>query len=56
MVGAAFTVRVAELLSTLATLLVTVTLNKAPLSEAIVAGVVYDAEVAPLIEFPFFAH
>jgi hypothetical protein len=53
---AAFTVRVAALLVMLPTLLVTVTVNCAPLSEVAVAGVVYVAEVAPLIAVPPFFH
>ena len=50
------TVSVAALLVTLPTLLLTMTLNEAPLSELVVAGVVYDAEVAPPIAAPFFIH
>src|SRR4029077_11972972 len=46
-VPAAFTVSVAALLVTLPALLVTVTVNCAPLSEVVVAGVVYEGEVAP---------
>ena len=53
---AAFTVRVAALLVTLPALFVTVTVNWSPLYEAVVAGVVYVAEVAPLIAVPFIAH
>jgi len=53
---AAFTVNVAALLVTLPALLVTVTVNSALLSEVVVAGVVYNAAVAPLIGVPFFFH
>ena len=54
--GADVTVSVAALLVTLPAVLLTVTLNDAPLSEFVVAGVVYDAEVAPPIADPFFFH
>jgi len=54
--GAAVTVRVAALLVTLPAASLTVTVNDAPLSEAVVAGVAYDAEVAPLIALPFLFH
>ena len=54
--GAAVTVRVAALLVTLPVALVTVTVNCAPLSDDAVAGVVYVAEVAPLIAIPFLFH
>ncbi len=47
---------VAALLVTLPELLETVTVNRAPLSELVAAGVVYDAAVAPLMEVPFFFH
>ncbi len=53
---AGFTVNVAALLVTLPTLLVTVTVNRAPLSELVVAGVVYAAALALLIGDPFFFH
>jgi hypothetical protein len=53
---AAFTVRVAALLVMLPATLVTVTVNCAPLSEMVVAGVVYAEEVAPLTAVPFFFH
>ncbi len=53
---AAFTVNVAALLVTLPAALVTVTVNSAPLSAVVSAGVVYDAEVAPPIAVPFFFH
>jgi hypothetical protein len=36
--------------------LLTVTVNDAPLSDTVVAGVVYDAEVAPAIALPFLFH
>ena len=54
--GAAVTVRVAALLVTLPVLLLTVTVNEAPLSEVDVAGVVYDDEIPPEIAPPFFFH
>ena len=54
--GAAETVRVAALLVTLPVLLLTVTVNWVPLSDDVVAGVVYVEEVAPLIAVPFFCH
>ena len=54
--GGTFTVSVAALLVTLPALPVTVTVNKVPVSEDVVAGVVYDAAVAPLIAVPFFFH
>jgi hypothetical protein len=47
---------VAALLVTLPVAFVTVTVNKAPLSEALVAGVVYAEEVAPLMAVPLFFH
>ena len=53
---AAFTVRVAALLVMFPAPLVMVTINCAPLSDVVVAGVVYDAAVAPLIDVPFFVH
>ena len=34
----------------------TVTLNNAPLSAEVVGGVVYIAEVAPIIDIPFLDH
>jgi hypothetical protein len=54
--GVAVTVRVAALLVTLPAELLTVTLKDAPLSEFVVAGVVYDGEFAPGIAFPPFFH
>ena len=50
------TVSGAALLVMLATLFVTVTVNCAPLSEVVVAGVVYKGDVAPLIAAPFLLH
>jgi hypothetical protein len=44
------------LLVALPALLVTTTVNSARLSEAVVGGVVYAEEVAPLIAAPFFCH
>ena len=55
-VAAALTVSVAALLVVLPALLVTVTVNCAPLSPDVVAGVVYEDEVAPLIAVPPFFH
>ena len=43
-------------LVTLPARLLTVTANKAPLSAAVVGGVVYDALVAPIMFAPFFVH
>src|ERR1700674_4648057 len=54
--AAGATLRVAALLVALPALLVTTTVNRAPLSELVVAGVVYAEEVAPLIAVPFFRH
>jgi hypothetical protein len=51
-----FTVRMAVLLTTLPTLLVIATVNCAPLSALVVAAVVYEEEIAPLIGFPFLSH
>ena len=53
---ATFTVSVAALLVTLPVLLLTTTVNCAPLSDDVVAGVVYVEEVAPLIAVPFLFH
>jgi hypothetical protein len=50
------TFRVAALLVALPALLLTTTVNSAPLSAAVVGGVVYVEEVAPLIAVPFFCH
>jgi hypothetical protein len=47
---------VPALLVTFPALLVTTTVNCAPLSELTVAGVVYEEEVAPLTAVPFFFH
>src|ERR1039457_4083509 len=52
----AFTVSVAVLLVMLPALLVTVTVNCAPLSAVVVAGVVYEDEVAPPMAAPLFFH
>ena len=54
--GGRFTVKIAAPLLTVPTVSVTVTVNTAPLSEATVAGVMYDDAVAPLIAVPFFFH
>src|ERR1700691_3935897 len=54
--GGTFTVKVAALLVALETLLVTITMNCALLSEAAAAGVVYEDDVAPLMTAPFFFH
>ena len=54
--GGVFTVRVATLLVTLPLVLLTVTLNEVPLSEASVPGIPYVKEFAPLIAAPFFFH
>jgi hypothetical protein len=53
---AALSVSVAALLVALPALLVTTTLNREPLSELVLAGVVYVEEVAPLMAVPFFCH
>ena len=53
---AALTVKVAPLLVTFPTLLLTTTVKTVPLSDATVAGVVYEALVAPLILSPPFRH
>ena len=54
--GCGFTVNVALLLVTLPALLLTITAKSAPLSASVVAGVVYDALVAPVMFAPFFSH
>jgi hypothetical protein len=54
--GGPLTVRIAAVLVTLPVVLVTVTVKDEPLSDATAAGVVYEAEVAPLIAVPFFFH
>ena len=56
MFGGTLTVSVAARLVTLPTLLETVTVNCAPLSEAVVAAVLYAAEVAPPMGVPFLLH
>ena len=55
-VAPAVTVSVAAALVMLPTPLVTVTVNAAPLSPMTVAGVVYEAAVAPPIATPFLFH
>jgi hypothetical protein len=52
----AATFRVPALLVALPALLVTTTVNCARSSELVVAGVVYEEEIAPLIAAPFFRH
>jgi hypothetical protein len=54
--GTGFTVSVASLLVTLPPLLLTTTLNLAPLSACVVGGVVYDELVAPAMCALFFFH
>jgi hypothetical protein len=44
------------LLVALPALLEITTVNSARLSEAVVGGVVYNEEVAPLMAVPFFRH
>jgi hypothetical protein len=51
-----FTVRVALLLVTLPALLLTITAKREALSACVVAGVAYDALVAPTMFAPFFIH
>lgn len=53
---AAVTVSVAALLVMLPELLVTVTVNCSLLFPVVVAGVVYEDEVAPLMAVPFIFH
>jgi len=50
------TLRVPALLVALPALLLTTTVNSARLSEAVVGGVVYNEECAPLMAVPFFRH
>ena len=50
------TVKIALLLVMLPARLLTVTAKSAPLSAAVVGGVVYDALVAPVMLAPFFVH
>jgi len=50
------TLRVPALLVALPALLLTTTVNSERLSEAVVGGVEYNEEVAPLIAVPFFCH
>jgi hypothetical protein len=52
----AFTVKVAGLLITLPALSLTAMENCAPLSDSVVAAVVYAVEVAPMIAMPFLCH
>ena len=52
----ALTVRVALLLVALPAELVITTEKLEPLSAVVVAGVVYELEVAPVIFVPFFLH
>ena len=54
--AAAFTVREALLLVALPAEFVTTTENIDPLSAVVVAGVVYELEVAPEMFVPFFRH
>ena len=54
--AAALTVRVALLLVALPAELVTTTEKVEPLSAVVVAGVVYELDVAPLMFAPFFRH
>ena len=54
--GAALTVRVALALVTLPAELVTMALKRAPLSEVVVAGVVYEDDVAPEMAVVFLYH
>jgi hypothetical protein len=53
---AAFTVKVAVLLVALPAELVTTTEKLDPLSAVVVAAVVYEPDVAPVIFTPFFRH
>jgi hypothetical protein len=50
------TFNVAVLLVTLPALLVTTTANNVRLSDAVVGGVIYVEEFAPLMAVPFFCH
>ncbi len=54
--GAAATVKIALALSTLPAVLLTVTVKVAPLSALVVAGVMYDALVAPVTDAPSLFH
>jgi len=54
--GAAVTVSIAALLVAVCDPSFTTTVNCCPLSELVVTGVVYEAEVAPLTAVPFFFH
>ena len=53
---AAFTVRLAELLITVPTVLLTIARNWELLSAVVAAGVVYVGAVAPDMAAPFFCH
>ena len=55
-VAPAFTLSTALLLVTLAAEFATMTENAEPLSAVVVAGVVYELEVAPVMFVPFFRH
>jgi hypothetical protein len=52
----AFTVRVALLLVAVPAELVTTTEKVEPLSAVVVAGVVYELDIAPVMFVPFFFH
>jgi hypothetical protein len=54
--AAAFTVKVALLLVALPAELLTTTEKVDPLSAVVVAGVVYELDVAPVMFVPFFLH
>ena len=54
--GAGRTVSVARALVTLVFPFVTTTAKLAPLSAVIVAGMLYDASVAPVMLTPFLVH
>jgi hypothetical protein len=54
--GGTLTFSVAAWLVMVEALPMTVTMNSAPLSEAVVAGVVYEAAVAPMMVLPFLYH
>ena len=54
--GAAVMASAAALLVAIPAVLLTLTLNEAPLSAIVVTGVVYAGKFAPLIGVPFFVH
>jgi hypothetical protein len=54
--AAAATLSMPALLVALPALLEITTVNSARFSEAVVGGVVYNEEVAPLMAVPFFRH